>query len=47
MLYAPIYYRLQIGTGPINEVYTDGIFEQVMEGLSGLPAGVIKEVSSK
>jgi hypothetical protein len=33
MLYAPIYYRLQIGTGPISDAYVDGIFEQVMAGL--------------
>ena len=33
MLYAPIYYRLQIETGPISEAYVDGIFEQVMAGL--------------
>jgi AcrR family transcriptional regulator len=33
MLYAPIYYRLQIGTGPISEKYVDGILEQVMDGL--------------
>ncbi|SDE65971.1 transcriptional regulator, TetR family [Terriglobus roseus] len=33
MLYAPIYYRLQIGTGPISEQYVRGIFEQVMSGL--------------
>lgn len=37
MLYAPIYYRLQIGTGPISETYTDGIFEQVMRGLRKPP----------
>jgi AcrR family transcriptional regulator len=33
MLYAPIYYRLQIETGPISEAYVDGIFEQVIRGL--------------
>src|SRR5262249_24388679 len=33
MLYAPIYYRLQIGTGPISEKYVNGIFQQVMAGL--------------
>jgi AcrR family transcriptional regulator len=37
MLYAPIYYRLQIGTGPISETYTDWIFEQVMRGLRKPP----------
>ncbi len=35
LLYAPVYYRLQIGTGPISEAYTDRIFEKVMKGLSG------------
>lgn len=33
LLYAPVYYRLQIGTGPINEAFVDGIFEHVMAGL--------------
>ena len=33
MLYAPIYYRLQIATGPVSEKYVDGIFGQVMAGL--------------
>ncbi len=33
MLYAPIYYRFQIGTGPISDAYTDDVFEQVMKGL--------------
>jgi AcrR family transcriptional regulator len=33
MLYAPIYYRLQIETGPISEKYVDGVFGQVMAGL--------------
>ena len=37
MLYAPIYYRLQIGTGPISETYTNRIFEQVMRGLRKPP----------
>jgi AcrR family transcriptional regulator len=32
-LYAPIYYRLQIGTGPISEKYVGGVFEQVIAGL--------------
>lgn len=33
MLYGPIYYRLQIQTGPVTEKYVDGIFAQVIEGL--------------
>jgi AcrR family transcriptional regulator len=30
--YAPIYYRLQMGTGPISEAYIDRVFEQAMDG---------------
>jgi AcrR family transcriptional regulator len=30
--YAPIYYRLQMGTGPISESYVDSVYEQAMEG---------------
>jgi len=30
--YAPIYYRLQMGTGPISEAYVDKVFEQAMDG---------------
>jgi AcrR family transcriptional regulator len=30
--YAPIYYRLQMGTGTITEVYVDKVFEQAMIG---------------
>jgi AcrR family transcriptional regulator len=33
ILYAPIYYRLQIQTGPITEKYVDGVLGQVMAGL--------------
>jgi hypothetical protein len=29
----PIYYRLQMGTGPLSEAYVDGIFDRAMEGL--------------
>ncbi len=32
-LYAPLYYRLQIGTGPISDTYVERIFEQGMVGL--------------
>jgi AcrR family transcriptional regulator len=30
--YAPLYYRLQMGTGAITEAYVDRIYEQAMEG---------------
>ncbi|MGV3708387.1 MAG: TetR-like C-terminal domain-containing protein [Gemmatimonas sp.] len=33
MLYAPIYYRLQIGTGPLSDEYADAVFTQVVRGL--------------
>ena len=33
VLYAPIYYRLQMGTGPLSDVYIDEIFENAMRGL--------------
>ena len=33
LLYAPIYYRLQMGTGPLSDTYIDGIFDHVMRGL--------------
>ncbi len=33
LLYGPIYYRLQIDTGPIDEIFTDGLFASVMKGL--------------
>ena len=33
MLYAPFYYRLQMGTGPLSNAYVDGLFDQVMQGL--------------
>jgi AcrR family transcriptional regulator len=33
LLYAPVYYRLQIQTGPIDEAFVDGILEHVMAGL--------------
>jgi AcrR family transcriptional regulator len=34
MLYAPIYYRLQIGTGPLSDEYADAVFSQVVRGLA-------------
>ena len=30
--YAPLYYRLQMGTGSISEAYVDRVFHQAMEG---------------
>jgi hypothetical protein len=33
LLYAPMYYRLQMGTGPLSQAYIDGIFYHAMEGL--------------
>ena len=33
LLYAPIYYRLQMGTGPLSDTYIDGIFDQAITGL--------------
>jgi AcrR family transcriptional regulator len=33
ILYGPIYYRLQMGTGPLSTAYVDGIFRRVMKGL--------------
>jgi hypothetical protein len=33
LLYAPLYYRLQMGTGDLSEDYIDGLFEHGMKGL--------------
>ena len=33
LLYAPMCYRLQMGTAPLSDEYIDEIFDQVMEGL--------------
>jgi AcrR family transcriptional regulator len=33
VLYAPLYYRLQMGTGPLTDAYIDEIFEHAMKGL--------------
>jgi AcrR family transcriptional regulator len=33
ILYAPIYYRLQMGTGPLTDSYIDEIFEHAMQGV--------------
>lgn len=34
VLYAPIYYRLQMGTGPLSDAYIDEIFDHAMKGLT-------------
>jgi hypothetical protein len=39
ILYAPIYYRLQMGTGPISESFVDKVFEQAMDGHKKQSAG--------
>jgi len=33
LLYAPMYYRLQMGTGPLSDAYIDEIFDYAMKGL--------------
>ena len=33
LLYAPVYYRLQMGTGPLSNAYVDALFDHVMQGL--------------
>jgi hypothetical protein len=33
LLYAPMYYRLQMGTGPLSDAYINTIFQQAMKGL--------------
>jgi hypothetical protein len=33
LLYAPMYYRLQMGTGPLSDAYIDRLFDQAMDGL--------------
>jgi AcrR family transcriptional regulator len=33
LLYAPIYYRLQMGTGPLSDAYIDEIFAHAMNGV--------------
>jgi AcrR family transcriptional regulator len=33
VLYAPIYYRLQMGTGPLSDAYVDEIFDHAMKGV--------------
>jgi hypothetical protein len=33
LLYAPMYYRLQMGTGPLSDTYIDEISDQATKGL--------------
>jgi AcrR family transcriptional regulator len=33
ILYGPIYYRLQMGIGPLSDAYVEGIFRRAMKGL--------------
>lgn len=33
LLYGPIYYRLQMGTGPLSNAYIDRVFHHVMNGI--------------
>jgi hypothetical protein len=35
LLYAPMYYRLQMGTGSLSDAYIDEVFNQAMKGLLG------------
>lgn len=35
ILYGPIYYRLQMGTGALSNAYVDRIFRRAMKGLGG------------
>lgn len=34
LLYAPMYYRLQMGIGPLTDAYVDQVFEHAMIGLT-------------
>jgi AcrR family transcriptional regulator len=34
MLYGPLYYRMQIDSGPISDAYVDSLFEHAISGLS-------------
>lgn len=37
LLYAPMYYRLQMGTGPLSDTYVDEIFDHAMNGVRSRP----------
>lgn len=34
MLYAPIYYRLQIGTGPLSDAFVEQVLTQALQGIA-------------
>jgi AcrR family transcriptional regulator len=36
-LYGPLYYRLQIGTGPLSSAFAETVFQQVLTGLRAPP----------
>jgi AcrR family transcriptional regulator len=36
LIYAPLYFRLLIGHGPLDAAFTDMLFDQALEGLSPL-----------
>jgi hypothetical protein len=38
LLYAPLYNRLQMGTGPLSEAYIEGLFQHGMNGLRKISA---------
>ncbi len=38
LFYAPLYYRLQIGSGPIDDAFTDKIFAMALQGLRSTKA---------
>jgi AcrR family transcriptional regulator len=35
LIYAPIFYRLLVGHGPLDAAYADGVLDQVLRGLAG------------
>ena len=37
LLYAPLYYRLQMGTGPLTDAYADELFHTVVDGIHARP----------
>jgi len=46
LLYAPLYYRLQMGTGPLSDAYIDKIFHQALNGLRSKGAASVHSSSS-
>jgi hypothetical protein len=39
LIYAPLYFRLLIGHGPLDAAFTDGILEMALTGLAPRRAG--------